>query len=233
MQLRASVSQFIYPFSKPDTHTTRSNSLCERKLIIATLRAEQFGSSAQIASDLLKNFASNHRKLKGTTTNPSRLNDTGVFDFAAEKYESDSSGLLPFRTPTKEEQSISTNLQSPHRKDSLRITPNVPMPVEVYEEGLGDLVQINKDWETFLATNKNVQCERLSETEFQVSWASRWRLTVGDYVAEAGGVCYGDNSVDSSTIKGYNICPRDFLSQSPNLRPPLQHPKGTLHPQKA
>ena len=92
----------------------------------------------------------------------------GVFDFAAEKYESDSSGLLPFRTPTKEEQAFITNLQSPHRKDSLRISPNVPIPVEVYEDGLGDLAQINKDWETFIATNQNIQCERLSETEFKV-----------------------------------------------------------------
>lgn len=143
--------------------------LSPNPLIIAILRAEQFGSSAQIASDLLKNFASNHRKLKGTTNQPRSTELLGVFEFAAEKYESDSSGLLPFRTPTKEEQAVSTNLQSPHRKDSLRIAPTVPVPIEVYDEGLGDLEQINKDWETFVATNKNVQCERVSETEFQVS----------------------------------------------------------------
>jgi hypothetical protein len=49
------------------------------------------------------------------------------------------------------------------------------MPIEMYDEGLGDLAQITKDWETFVATHKNVQCERVSETEFQVC-----RPLVGD-----------------------------------------------------
>jgi len=39
----------------------------------------------------------------------------------------------------------------------------------VYEDGLNDINQINKDWETFVSANENIKGERLSDTEFQVS----------------------------------------------------------------
>jgi len=60
-------------------------------------------------------------------------------------------------------------LQPPGQKDSLRVASTVPQPIDVYEDGLNDIDQINKDWETFVSAHENIKCERHSDREFQVS----------------------------------------------------------------
>lgn len=55
------------------------------------------------------------------------------------------------------------------RQDSVgRITTNLPHAIEYYEDGLNDITQMNRDWEQFNASQTNITCERLSETEFKV-----------------------------------------------------------------
>jgi len=90
-----------------------------------------------------------------------------VFDFVNEKYEANSKGLLPYRTPIAEEQNIM--MMSPLiRQEPVRINANIPHAIEYHEDGLNDIVQINKEWETFRENYEKVTCEKVSETEFKV-----------------------------------------------------------------
>lgn len=92
----------------------------------------------------------------------------GVFDFVNEKYEASSKGLLPFRTPTTEEQTFTEMIPPPLHRDSIRIAAKLPHAIEYYEDGLNDITKINKDWETFKESHENITCERIGETEFKV-----------------------------------------------------------------
>ena len=65
-QLRASVNQFLYPLSKPDAHSSRIKSAC-LVLILATAIVNLFAEHAEMSSDLLTKFSTNHRRHKGTS----------------------------------------------------------------------------------------------------------------------------------------------------------------------
>ena len=94
----------------------------------------------------------------------------GIFEFAREKYEADSKGLLQFRNPLPEEKAVSGVLPPPSRpvESVTKAATNPPPPVEYYENGLNDLSEINRNWETFTVEHGDIQCERLSDTEFRV-----------------------------------------------------------------
>jgi hypothetical protein len=64
MQLRASVNQFLYPLSKPDTHPSGPLKDCPF-LTAASSLADSFAENAQLSSDLLKTFTLNHKRHKG------------------------------------------------------------------------------------------------------------------------------------------------------------------------
>ena len=102
-----------------------------------------------------------------------------MFDFVNEKYEANSEGLLPYRTPTADEQAFTGIVVTPSlRKDStIRMPVNLPHTIEYYEDGLNDITQINKDWEQFKESHTNVTCEKLSETEFEVHDKCGHKLT--------------------------------------------------------
>lgn len=85
-----------------------------------------------------------------------------------EKYEANSKGLLPYRTPTTTEQPM---FSPSIRRESVRINVNIPHAIEYFEDGLNDIVQINKEWETFREDHEKVTCEKVSETEFKVRMA--------------------------------------------------------------
>jgi len=151
------VNQFLYPLSKPDIHNSGTIYVLF-SLIQASSIAEKFAEHAQISQDLLKHFTVNHRRHKG------------IFDFAKEKYEADSKGLLEFRNPLPEEKAASGILPPPSRPvEAVTKAPTNPPPqVEYYENGLNDINEINRNWETFAAEHGDIQCERPSDTEFRV-----------------------------------------------------------------
>jgi hypothetical protein len=158
MQLRASVNQFLYPLSKPDTHNS-GPSTNPPLLTIASSLADSFAENAQLSNDLLKTFTLNHRRHKG------------VFDYVNEKYEANSKGLLPYRTPTADEQAT-TAIVSPTRKESFVRQVLIPPPtIEYYEDGLSDITQIHKDWETFKQQHENITCKTISDHEFTLSFS--------------------------------------------------------------
>jgi len=58
----------------------------------------------------------------------------------------------------------------PNRQDSIIRTPlNLPPTIEYYDNGLDDLVRINKEWEAFRESQENITCEKVSDTEFKVA----------------------------------------------------------------
>jgi hypothetical protein len=62
-----------------------------------------------------------------------------------------------------------TAIVTPTRKESfVRQTLNPPPTIEYYEDGLNDITQIHKDWETFKQQHENITCEKLSDHEFTV-----------------------------------------------------------------
>ena len=88
-----------------------------------------------------------------------------------EKYEANTKGLLPFRAPTADEQAITHTLPPPGRVEPVvRQTANPPPPVEYVDDGLNDIDQIQKDWETFTASHPQFPCEKKSDTEFLVQF---------------------------------------------------------------
>src|SRR5271170_1841873 len=92
-----------------------------------------------------------------------------IFDFANEKYDTSSKGLLPFRAPTADEKAVTLVLPPPGRQDqSIRTSTNPPPPIEYHDNGLTDIDQIHKDWEKFKADHSDMKCEKFSDTEFQV-----------------------------------------------------------------
>ena len=92
-----------------------------------------------------------------------------IFEFANEKYEANPKGLLPFRSPTADEQAITTTLPPAGRVEQVeRPSVNPPPAVEYVDDGLNDINQINKDWETFNTTQTQFTCEKKSDTEFMV-----------------------------------------------------------------
>ena len=94
----------------------------------------------------------------------------GVFQNVNEKYEANRKDLLPYRTATEDDQA--TTSSPPIRRDSLLRSAINPLPnipnIEYYENGLDNIVQISKDWETFKESHEKLICEKLSETEFSV-----------------------------------------------------------------
>lgn len=95
---------------------------------------------------------------------------TEIFDFVNEKYEANSKGLLPFRMPATDEQTFQPIHPLPVRLDQItRTSSTLPPRIEYHEDGLNDITQINRDWETFKMDHDNVTCEKLSETEFLVT----------------------------------------------------------------
>jgi hypothetical protein len=93
---------------------------------------------------------------------------TDIFDFVNEKYEANSKGLLPFRMPMADEQLVT--LPPLGRQDpTTRTGPVLPPGIEYHEDGLNDIIQVNRDWETFKGDHDNITCEKLSETEFLVT----------------------------------------------------------------
>jgi hypothetical protein len=98
---------------------------------------------------------------------------TAIFEFVNEKYEANSKGLLPFRAPTAEEQAITQTLPPAGRvEQAVRPNANPPPAVEYVDDGLDDIDQINKDWETFIASQSQLICEKKSDTEFSVRFPS-------------------------------------------------------------
>jgi hypothetical protein len=66
MQLRASVNQFLYPLSRPDTHGSGTHFAFYLTLGMAV--ADSFAEQAQISYDVLKTFSLNYRRHRGTIT---------------------------------------------------------------------------------------------------------------------------------------------------------------------
>jgi len=131
-----------------------------------------FAEQAQISNDLLKNFSINHRRHKGIIIRPA-LVDKGIFDYTEEKYEANSKGLLKFRAPSPEEKTILTTLPPPGRVDVVPLPQtNPPPPVEYVDDGLKDLGEIGAAWDAFKEAHNNITCEKLSNTEFKVSFLS-------------------------------------------------------------
>ena len=59
---------------------------------------------------------------------------------------------------------------SPTRKESfVRQVLNPPPAIEHYEDGLSDITQIHKDWDTFKEQHETITCEKLSDHEFSVT----------------------------------------------------------------
>jgi hypothetical protein len=92
-----------------------------------------------------------------------------IFDFVIEKYDANTKGLMPFRSPTAEELAIITTLPPPGPVDpSTQTSVNPPPPIDHFNDGLDDITRINEDWETFKNNHANITCEKISETEFKV-----------------------------------------------------------------
>ena len=100
-----------------------------------------------------------------------------------EKYEANPKDLLPFRAPTTDEQAITTTLPPAGRVEQVvRRTVNPPPAVEYVDDGLDDIDQINKEWETFESSHTEFVCERKSNTEFMVFVFSLLEVDIGRFL---------------------------------------------------
>jgi hypothetical protein len=87
-----------------------------------------------------------------------------------EKYEANPKGLLRFRAPNAEEKAVLTQLPAPGRTDVVALPQtNPPPPIEFVDDGLKDLAEINRVWDSFVEEHSNMKCEKISTTEFQVT----------------------------------------------------------------
>jgi len=169
MQLRASVSQFLYPLSKPETYESGTYAILQFHSHLANSVAHSFAEQAQISNDLLRIFSINHRRHKGIPFRGNAVEYLGIFDFVNEKYEANPKGLLRFRAPTAEEKALTITLPPPGRADTVVSAPaNPPPPIEYFENGLDDLAEINRVWDEFQTDHEELKCVRISNTEFQV-----------------------------------------------------------------
>ena len=167
MQLRASVNQFLYPLSRPDTHGSGTH--LPSLLTLGMAVADSFAEQAQISYDVLKTFSLNYRRHRGTIYFSCICLTVAIFEFVNEKYEANPKGLMPFRVPTADEVAIIASLPVPVPADSIAQTAVKPPPgIEYFDDGLNDITRINEDWEMFKETHTNITCEKISDTNFQV-----------------------------------------------------------------
>lgn len=142
-----------------------------------------------------------------------------------EKYEANQKGLLPFRAPTADEQAITTTLPPAGRVEQM-MRPNVnpPPAVEYVDDGLNDINQINKDWETFKASHTYFTCEKKSNTEFNVWSSLSMRLIIGRLFKTTATV--GDyHYTRTITIKSHCLYYLNFLPKTSYLRFTCRYPQ--------
>jgi hypothetical protein len=132
--------------------------------------ADLFAKQAEIANKLLQSFSLNHRRHRCITLKSYNLFTLAIFEFSKDKYETNSKGLLRFRTPNEEEIAVTVRLPPPERTlSAVTAAPKPPPPIDVFPDRLKDLGEVNREWEEFVQTRKELQCEKISNTQFQVT----------------------------------------------------------------
>jgi hypothetical protein len=128
-----------------------------------------------------------------------------IFEFVSEKYEANAKGLLPFRTPTADEKAITQILPPAGRVEPVvRQTVNPPPAIEYVDDGLNDINQINKDWDTFAGSYTQFTCEKKSETEFVVCSCFGVELMTG-YFLKTTATAGDYNHTRTVTVKSYSL----------------------------